>query len=79
MANTPDKSKLSVCSIGTGEKSEKLFASLTEEQTPDDEEETLNNDEVAYSLVYLKPTEELKDGAKLIVDTERFISERDCY
>ena len=86
LANQPDRKKLSVCSIGTGEKSENLFVRLdaaTAEQALDDEtdDETLvnNNDEVTYSLVYLKPKQDLKDGAKLITDVSRFVSERECF
>lgn len=82
LAKTPARSKLSVCSIGVGEKSERLFACPEDDPLGDGamgEDEMIDNDAVAYSLVYMKPNQPLQDGAKLIDDVDRFVSERECF
>lgn len=82
LTKTPERKKLSVCSVGTGEKSEQLFTRVDGQLAADDEtadEAPINNDEVAYSLIHLQPKQALKDGAKLITSVESFINERVCY
>lgn len=84
LTKTPERRKLSVCSVGTGEKSEQLFTGVEDElnailDEEDAEEALVNNDEVAYSLIHLQPKQAPTDGAKLVANVESFVNERVCY
>ena len=79
---TSERKKLSVCSIGTGNKSEELFTCLSNENLAvvlNENANEFNNDEIAYSLIYMKPKQELKTNCKLIEDVDLFVNERSCF
>lgn len=77
---TPERKKLSVCSIGNGKKTEECFTCSDKLNVLNESEDEFNNDKIAYSLIYMKPKQELKDtNCKLIDNVENYVNEVVCF
>ena len=72
--------KLSVVSIGTGNKTKELFAcdSNSTIDNGEDGDEFNNNDNIVYSLVYMKP-KQIESDCNLIDNVDKFVDERVCF
>lgn len=82
LAKTAERRKLSIYSIGSGEKTEELFTCLDNEKLEkfigNEDDDEINYDELNISLIYMRPNEP-KENCVLIEDIDKFITERTCF